>query len=300
MPDIKSILCPIDFSDASRHALEHAIAIARWYNAGIVGLHVFNPVEFGSVVIGAPTSVGEDVTFGANIAQMQEEVLACLEPARAAGVKTAGRVESGPAADAILDDARVLPADIIVMGTHGASGFEHLVLGSVTEKVLRKAVCPVLTVPPRTFATSRVPFRRLLCPVDFSEPSIAALEFALSIAQESDAELTVLHVLEWQPDDEPLPNLPFSVPEYGRHREGDALERLARLIPESARTWCAPAPRITHGKPYREILGAATEDRADLIIMGVHGRNAFDIMLFGSTTNQVVRRATCPVLTLRR
>jgi nucleotide-binding universal stress UspA family protein len=85
---------------------------------------------------------------------------------------------------------------LIVMGTHGTSGFQHLVLGSVTERVLRKAACPVLTVPPRAHATSRIPFSRLLCAIDFSESSLVALQFALSLAEESDARLTMLHVLE--------------------------------------------------------------------------------------------------------
>ena len=76
----------------------------------------------------------------------------------------------------ILDRAASLPADLIVMGTHGAGGFQHLVLGSVTEKVLRQAACPVLTVPPRAQATSRLPFSRLLCAVDFSDVSLAALD----------------------------------------------------------------------------------------------------------------------------
>jgi nucleotide-binding universal stress UspA family protein len=146
MPDINNILCPIDFSDASRHALDHAIAMARWYNARIVGLHVFNPVGFPPGVLMAPAYVDEAVTAGATIGQMQEEVVACLEPARAAGVKTTGRVETGAPPGAILDCAASIPADLIVMGTHGVSGFEHLVLGSVTEKVLRKAACPVLTL----------------------------------------------------------------------------------------------------------------------------------------------------------
>ena len=71
-------------------------------------------------------------------------------------------------------------------------------------------------------------------------------------------------------------------------------------MPEEARDWCRPSLRIGHGKPYREILGVATEDAADLIVMGVHGRNPLDVALFGSTTNHIVRQATCPVLTLRR
>jgi nucleotide-binding universal stress UspA family protein len=90
------------------------------------------------------------------------------------------------------------------------------------------------------------------------------------------------------------------VPEYRLELEQELTEKLSALVPDSVRNWCVPSTRIAHGKAYREILGIATEDRADLIVMGVHGRNALDLMLFGSTTNQIVRRATCPVLTVRR
>ena len=135
--------------------------------------------------------------------------------------------------------------------------------------------------------------------MDFSPSSLAALEFAFSLAQEGDADLTMLHVFEWLPDDEPLTNRPFAVPEYRRHVEHDCAAKLQALVPDSVRIWCRPTTQIAHGKAYREILSRAVEDSADLIVMGVHGGNALDVMLFGSTTNQVVRRATCPVLTLR-
>jgi nucleotide-binding universal stress UspA family protein len=90
------------------------------------------------------------------------------------------------------------------------------------------------------------------------------------------------------------------VPEFRPQLERDLTEKLHGLIPNSVRNWCRPTIRIAHGKAYRQILGVAAEDGADLIVMGVLGRNALDLMLFGSTTNQVVRRATCPVLTLRQ
>jgi universal stress protein A len=138
----------------------------------------------------------------------------------------------------------------------------------------------------------------LLCPVDFSDSSLAALEFAFSLAQEGGAELTILHVVEWLPGDEPLTNRPINVPEYRRLLEHDLAAKLNVFVPDSVRSWCRPTTRVAHGKAYREILRTASEESSDLIIMGVHGRNAPDLMLFGSTTNQV-RRATCPVLTLR-
>jgi universal stress protein A len=174
------------------------------------------------------------------------------------------------------------------------------VLGSVAEKVLRKATCPVMTVPPLDRTTSRLPFKRLLCPVDFSDSSLAALEFAFSMAKEADAQLTLLHVFERSAEDEPLTDRPINVPEYRPMVETDFTARLHALVPDSARTWCRPEVHTAHGKPYQQILSASADGAADLIVMGVHGRSPLDLMLFGSTTNQVVRRATCPILTVRR
>jgi len=298
--EIKRILCPVDFSDASRHAIDHAITIAGWYKSRITALHAHNPILLPVASLELAGYREESESEDAEFKRLQADLAASVQPAIAAGLGVDVRIESGPPTAQILDCAAALPADLIIIGTHGVGGFEHLILGSVTEKVLRKAACPVLTVPPRVRATSKLPFKRLLCPVDFSDPSLAALQFSFSLAQESDAELTILHVLEWPIEDEPLVTRPFTVPEYRRYREEDATKRLEGLVPNEVRDWCRPITRLGHGKAYREILGMATEDSVDLIVMGVHGRNALDLMLFGSTTNQVVRRATCPVLTLRR
>ncbi len=297
MLQINRILCPVDLSDSSRHAITHAVMMAKWYKARITALHVCNPVVVPStdfVVAGTPSVA---LLTEAEVEDVNAQILrwfGSVEPVQIDVV-----IDNGNVANRVLDRALSLPADLIVMGTHGAGGFEHLVLGSVAEKVLRKATCPVMTVPPQSRTTSKVPFKRLLCPVDFSESSLSALQFGFSIAQESDAELTILHVFEWLPGDEALTNRPINVPEYRRQLEHDFDEKLHALVPDSVRDWCRPRTRTAHGKAYREILAAATEENVDLIVMGVQGRNALDLMLFGSTTNQVVRRATCPVLTLR-
>ena len=187
---------------------------------------------------------------------------------------------------------------MIVMGTHGRGGFERFVLGSVAERVLRKATCLVMTVPPPA-AVAKVPYKRLLCPVDFSESSLAALNLAFSIAKESDAHLTILHVFDWPPDEELLVER-FDSPELRRVIEDQARTRLDALVTDEVRVWCKPATKVSYGKPYRQILEIAERDEPDLIIMGVRGRNPLDVALFGSTTNHVVRRASCPVLTLRQ
>jgi len=298
MADFRRILCPVDFSDASRHALDHAVMIAGWYKARITALHVHHPAflveppimfaELGD----APVATLEDV---------ETRLHHWLAPARAAGIGCdVLAVDGASPARRIVDLAARIEADLIVLGTHGRSGFERLLLGSVTEKVVRTAQCPVVTVPSPSVATSTLPFRRILCGIDFSESSSDGLRFAVSLATESNSALTLLHVLEFSQESEPLATVPFDLSTYRAAVEDDATRRLVNLISGDIRAACQPATRLVHGKPYEQILAVAQELRSDLIVLGVHGRSAFDIMIFGSTTNQVIRRATCPVLTLNR
>lgn len=307
MWNVARILCPIDFSEASRHALDQAMVIARFFNARVTVLHVHSQAYLPVPAYGMLTDVGTLTLSPDDTARLRQDVEQFVAPARAAGPEMSIVVEPGTPVSHILAHAKTLPADLVVIGTHGVSGFERLVLGSVTEKVLRKATCPVLTVPPRAEGSAAVPFKHLLCAVDFSETSLKALTTALALAQEADAALTLVHVLEW-----PAPTasgaMPVAAPELGTggvfdleryrtHLEAEAAERLETLVPAGAKQWCTPQTRILHGKPWAEILAAATARHADLIVLGVRGRNPIDLMLFGSTANQLVRRATCPVLT---
>jgi len=304
MPNIKHILCPIDFSEVSTHTVEQAVAVAVLYKARISALHVRTPMILPDQDVPLPEGL---LSSGSEVQDVRDRTADCFRPATAAGIGVDVVVDAGDPAGNILARALQLAPDLIVMGTHGTSGFEHLVLGSVTEKVLRKATCPVLTVPPRALATSKLPFRQLLCAVDFSEWSLEALKLATSLAQESGATLTLLHVLEWPWHEPPSPafeDLPIAqgdaLRSYRQYVETTALTRLGTLVSDTLPGGITVAPRVCHGKPYVEILRAAAEDQADLIVLGVHGRRAIDILLLGSTTNQLVRHATCPVLTLRR
>ena len=188
----KRILCPVDFSVESSHAVEQASTIARWYGAAVTALHVCGPA-FGPRV-GLPES---SQPADREMARLRGEIAAHFETATRAGVQVDAVIDVGQPDTCILDRARAWPADLIVMGTHGAGGFEHLVLGSVAEKVLRRAACAVLTVPPHVNRTSFLPFKRVLCAVDFSEWSLRALKLARSLALESRAALTAMTVIEW-------------------------------------------------------------------------------------------------------
>jgi nucleotide-binding universal stress UspA family protein len=301
MVEIKRILCPTDFSEFSQHALEQAVALARWYGSGITALHVFMaPVTMTGVAAYEGPAMLDRAPFSASHgADRAEELERFVAPVAAAGVPIAREVAEGAIVDEIVTHARALPADLIVMGTHGRSGFERLLLGSVAERVLRKAPCPVLTVPRKAAASTTVAFNRILCALDFSEPSLLALTYALSLAQEADATLVVAHVVELLPEGDARELELLDTPKFRARFEWSARERLTAAIPDGARNYCTIKEEIATGKAYKEILRLAAAHDVDLIVMGVHGRGAADLLPFGSTTQHIVRQAACPVLTLR-
>jgi nucleotide-binding universal stress UspA family protein len=294
---IRQILCPTDFSEFSHRALEHATAIARWYKSKITVQHVFPSIP--------PPLVRDYPALLSLSPRMRESILAELqlfsEPARKVGIAVEVVLDDGHPVNEIVKRAKEAPADLVVLGTHGRGGFEKLMLGSVTEQVLRKVPCPVLTVPRGARAPSDpkpAVFKTILCPVDFSKPSIKALEYAFSLAKEADAKLLLLHALEVLPDEEPPETLRFDTIRYNDNLRSVARDRLLKLIPEGASDWSRPEVIVAVGKAYREILKTTEEREAGLIVIGIHGRNPIDRLFFGSTTQHVVRHATCPVLTI--
>lgn len=298
---IRHILCPVDGSEPSLHAVRQAVAIARWSGAKVSALYVVPPVyanvpEFALVPAGPPLDSLVD-TRGSMHARYEGEAQDI------GGIEMV--VEIGQPAPHILEAIERSGIDLVVMGTHGATGFERWLIGSVTEKVLRRARCPVVTVPPREVDISRVPFQRILCAVDFSNCSMAAAEYAMSMAAQANTELVLAHVIEWPWEESSAPafdDLPHgqaeALGEFRRRQETRALAHLRALVPSQLETRCDL--RVGHGKAYTGILHLAHDTQADLIVAGVHGRNPVETMLFGSTANQLVRRAVCPVLTIRR
>ena len=295
MIQINRILCPIDFSEISRRALHHAMAVARWYEASVTVLHVF-------------TNVPNMDVPGVPLADPNRELLTGRmqvftgETPPEVPVHFVARCASDVRAE-ILAHAQMLRADLIVIGSHGRSGVDRLLLGSVTEKVVRKSPSPIMVVPPHVPDTDAPGLThgvrpRILCAVDFSEASLGALEYAISLAEEADAELTLFHSIEIPPElREPLPvPADFNVDQCHAAAEAACLQRLRELVPPSARTYCQVKTAVTEGAAYRQLLRLSAEQPTDLIVMGVHGRGAVDLLLFGSNTARVIRAATCPVL----
>jgi nucleotide-binding universal stress UspA family protein len=300
MTRIQHVLCPIDFSDASRHALDHAIAMARWYKARVTVLHAHEmPRVYAAPYVG-PEALEPIVLTDVERRALLDHLDTYVDADRdAAGVEIETVLNEGlNVAGAVLQYASSNRVDLITIGTHGRSGFDRLVLGSVAEKVLRKSCCPVMTVPPRV--EDAVPrqlssIQRILCAIDFSKSSGRALEYAGSLAQESGARLTVLHVVDVPSGAADLSGLTEFRAALFRNAHGELSRATEACIPEGV----AVDDLLLAGTSYKEILRVAADQDAGLIVMGVQGRGAIDMALFGSTTNHVVREATCPVLTLR-
>jgi nucleotide-binding universal stress UspA family protein len=296
--EFRKILCPVDLSDLSVRPVAYAGAVAKWYDGHLTVLHVvpsFTPMEVttGLEPIGLVYATSRDEV----LEQLRLTVGAAgLDPGAVAVTAVEGEV-----AATVVDQAVEMRADLLVMGTHGRSGFDRFFLGSVAEKVLRKAPCPVLTVPPHAPATPPldVALRTVVCPVDFSPAALEAFGFALDLARRADASVVLVHVIEFLAEHEPLENAHFNVPEFRTYLLEDGRQRLDRLaagespLPRGVRTVVVP------GRAHHEILRIAANEHADLIVIGAQGRSGAALALFGSTTQQVVRGAACPVLTVR-
>jgi nucleotide-binding universal stress UspA family protein len=303
MIELKRILCPVDFSEHSGHALIHAATLARRYDAALTVQYV-SSVRLPAAALGhgIGPSGAETILMSAVDA---DELLGDLRAfAAATNIGELGvdyRVTQGEVVRTILAEAVALGADLIVMGTHGRSGFERLVLGSVAEKVLRKAPCSILLVPPRSSAppAPRL-FERIVVATDFSAAAVHAMDYALSLARETDARLTVVHVVDMPDTTGAWVTSGEEVAAVAREIAASARRQLADAVPGSAREWCRATERLETGRPYQAILKVAEEEQAGLIVLGAHGHGVIDRMFFGSTAQHVVRAAACPVLTVRQ
>jgi nucleotide-binding universal stress UspA family protein len=292
MLKFERILCPVDFSDYSAKAYEYAQSLARHYGAELTLQHVIQPLAAAYPYYAFPDAENE---IQWRLEEGAEKELKNLVKSRTwDGVQPNLVIERGPIAETILCFANRRAADMIVMGTHGRTGFDRITMGSVTEKVLRKAHCPALVIrkPEHDFISGAadgdpVRLKKILLCTDFSDDANRAMGHAVSMATEYDAELTLLHVIEEPP-------FPAERPTASTNFE----RRLLEALPQDFQATFKVKTAILRGVPYKEIIHLAGEERNDLIVMGVRGRNALDLALFGSTTHRVIRLGPCPVLTV--
>lgn len=288
---IKLILCPVDFSENSEKAYRHALSLAEHYASKLVVQHVVELWRYPSASYAA-TAGAYDEFWQAICEDGKKKLREFVKNHTYDGVQPELVVQEGIAPDVILSFAQSQNADLIVMGTHGHRGFDRLMVGSVTNRVMRRASCPVLAVsnPQDSDVGGRERghvhhLNRILFCTDFSENSARALDYAISGTAEYDAELTLMHVLEGTESSEVKESVLSA-----------ATEQLDKLIPPAARSTLKIKTAVRVGKPYQEIIQLASEWQSDLVIMGVHGRGAIDLAVFGSTTYRVIQLGPCPVL----
>jgi nucleotide-binding universal stress UspA family protein len=303
MLQFHNVLCPIDFSETSGRGLTYATALARWYDAHLEVLHVVPAFDqhLQSADVPGGLSLSRD--------QVSSEIERVIAAAGGTGLKSRALAQEGQAHEVIACRARALPADLLVMGTHGRSGFNRALLGSVAEKVLRQVSCPVLTVPPAARQKSEGPvtFKKILCALDYSPSALKALRYALDLGRQAGGRVTVLYALEYMaPEDvfEPASFDPCreAITESGRRRQAfveHARKRLHGELAKEPTTWCEIEEVVAVDRAYKAILHRADEASAELIVMGAQGTGGLELMLYGSNTQHVLRAASCPVLTVK-
>jgi nucleotide-binding universal stress UspA family protein len=295
---VQRVLCPVDLSDPSLRALHHAAALATHHGATLYALHVVPdavpPVL--PLILAMPLAPAGDVP---------DQVVRTFEAflARAALRRPPiAMIRQGAVVAAIVDYAVEIAADLLVLGSHGREGVQHVLFGSTAERVLQKAPCPTLVVPFHagdvgSADTER--FGHLLCATDFSPASTRALALAVAMAREQGAALTVLHVVEALAEDE-IDDFPHvSLREHVRVLTCTARAQLRAAVPRESHGWGPVTEVVRYGDAAYAILREATERGADLIVLGAQGHSGLGLLVLGSSTHAVIRRATCPVLTTR-
>jgi nucleotide-binding universal stress UspA family protein len=284
MTPSRTVLCPVDLSEPSEYTLHLASSLARNRRAGLVALHVAPPPVVVLGGLGGDATAVEQVT-----PEAYDELRAGLRRLQPPfpDVPVEHRLEKGDAATEILHVAEEAGCDLVVMGTHGRTGLDRLLMGSVAEEVLRKASCPVVAVK-TTLSPMRLPGRTVLHPTDFSERSEAAFQLACGVVTDG-GRLVVLHVAS------AARGSPVAQP--GGYHEGlrNDLQRLQAPDPETHLE-----RRLEEGDAAAEIVRVAHEINADLIVMGTHGRTGLARLLVGSVTEEVLLKAPCPVMTVKQ
>ena len=277
-----NILFATDFSRQSSLALTYVLSVARKYGATIYLAHVM-PEQ-----IGLPASAREGLgALGVQRGSDTKEAVASLG-AQLGNVPheiLSGKGDVWAELSKIVKTSKI---DLIVAGTHGRSGVGKFLMGSVAEKIFRHAPCPVLTVGPAVSGEpeSIVNLHEILFATDLSAASMAALPYAISFAEENNAQLCVLHVAA----------------KSAAANEDMLKHKIRGLIPEAARLMSQPKVIVEYGLPAGRILSVSQELAIDLIVLGVKRAPVhFDASphLPLATAYKVVSLATCPVLTVR-
>jgi nucleotide-binding universal stress UspA family protein len=287
---INNILYPTDFSQPSEAALPFATALARRYGATIHALHVLTPDPLAATTPGL-TSIALEAQKEAAFASMRQLESQLSGLCHETVVERALSVWEG--VNQVISECSI---DLIVLGTHGRTGAQRFLLGSVAEEVFRRSTRPVLTVGPAVRSSSHNGgrFHRILFATDYSTTSVTAAPYAVSVAENSPARLLLVHVAQ------------MAEPHDGnRETETSVAEMIHKLydtVPPEAQLSIPPEVLIAYGRPAERIVEAARHRSADLIVLGVssaRGHLAAATHFERAIAHEIVAHAPCPVLTVR-
>lgn len=285
--NLGTILIATDFSPASERALNYALAIARTYDSHIYVVHAIRPDLYTLNPPEASVGMVELVHQSA-----EQEMAGLLISGRLREVPHQVVIEEGDVWEVLSQMAELHDANLIVLGTHGRTGFEKMFLGSMAERVFRLSKVPVLTVGPGAPKTApvEVELKNIVYATDFSENSRRALPYALSLAEEHQASLTILHVVE---------NTEELSPATVQGLRESFTERLEGMLPPGSDLWCYPKCVVDFGVAVDQILHACESAKADLLVLGIRGGGVAMGHLPAARAYQIVCQANCPVLTVR-
>jgi nucleotide-binding universal stress UspA family protein len=274
---ISRILCAVDVSAPAQAAFQQALALCRARDAELTVVHA------------AP----KHYSFGWQAPERLAMLAAFRQAAKDVGVRFKISVQHGDPAGVILLHARARRSHLIVIGTHRRTGLTRLRVGSIAETVTLRATCPVLIVPASlNHCAPGTPFRRILCAVDFSPASTAALDVAVSLATENNGDVTLVHVEKGiSPADLSRYSYRVRVPEPEALMAQDAWRRLQDATPAELRGSGRIHVRVATGDPSTEIVRTAADVNADLIVVGVTSRGPIGRRVFGATATRVMRAA---------
>lgn len=291
------ILCATDLSDFSNAAVVQAIGMAREFGATLYICHVIDlpMVSMHGAAFVYPENQIEEMreSAAAQIRGLVGETVLDWEPI----------VETGPVSSTLCRLAAEKRADLAIVSTHGRSGLKRLFLGSVAERLLRTMGCPLMVVTPAEKGAEveksfkGFGFRQILVGCDFSGNSARAVDYGFSLAQEFEAAIHLVHVIEsFVYRDTLLPD----AARFDTLNEvsSGCRQRLEALVPEDARNWCDVTIACESGKPFQALKTYAEANAIDLIVLGMRGHSLVETMLLGSTTDRVIRGVACPVLSV--
>ncbi len=280
---LKNILFATDFEVSASRALPFAVAFAKRYGARLYAAHV-KPLE--AYALASPQTVDRALAEAGDFAGYGLNQL--ISPLRSHGISCEPLLGEGNAAEVIEEFVKERAVDLVVVGTSSRMGVGKMFLGSVAEELIRESQCPVLAVGPHVTALASDGFHSILCPISFSGASERATQVAISLAEEYQAHLTLVHVLQGQLKD--ALHLATQVTE----------KRMLKMISDEADLPYRPEIVVETGSVAERVLKLAADLSADIIVMGARGVGAFAEMAshFGSITHRVVSLARCPVLTV--